>query len=127
MPTKSAEYRLSPKAREDIEAVWLYSLAAWSAEQADRYTDDLTAAFSGHSKIRDKQRTYTCRLSKAFSFATCDLLPRNKLRYRGYTGFTQPHVGITSLVGSTSINLGENPDLQLDALKAAGCDLLFKC
>ncbi|MYI90030.1 MAG: type II toxin-antitoxin system RelE/ParE family toxin [Gammaproteobacteria bacterium] len=46
MPTKSAEYRLSPKAREDIEAVWLYSLAAWSAEQADRYTDDLTAAFA---------------------------------------------------------------------------------
>ncbi len=45
MPTKSAEYRLSPTAREDMEAVWLYSLAEWSAEQADRYTDDLTAAF----------------------------------------------------------------------------------
>ncbi|MDE0096865.1 MAG: type II toxin-antitoxin system RelE/ParE family toxin [Gammaproteobacteria bacterium] len=45
MPTKSAEYRLSPKAREDMEAVWLYSLAKWGAEQTDRYTDDLTAAF----------------------------------------------------------------------------------
>ncbi len=45
MPTKSAEYRLSPKAREDTEAVWLYSLAMWGAGQTDRYTDDLTAAF----------------------------------------------------------------------------------
>ena len=45
MPTKSAEYRLSPKAREDMEAVWLYSLAKWGAEQTDHYTDDLTAAF----------------------------------------------------------------------------------
>ena len=45
MPTKTAEYRLSPKAREDMEAVWLYSLPKWGAEQTDRYTDDLTAAF----------------------------------------------------------------------------------
>lgn len=45
MPTKSAEYRLSPKAREDTEAVWLYPLAKWGTEQTDRYTDDLTAAF----------------------------------------------------------------------------------
>lgn len=45
MPTKPAEYRLAPKARGDMEAVWLYSLSEWGAEQADRYIDDLTAAF----------------------------------------------------------------------------------
>ena len=28
-----------------MEAVWLYSLGMWGAEQADRYTADLTAAF----------------------------------------------------------------------------------
>ena len=45
MPTKSVEYRLAPKATEDMEAVWLYSLHEWGAEQADHYIDDLTAAF----------------------------------------------------------------------------------
>jgi len=45
MPTKSAEYRLSPKALGDMEAVWLYSLSEWGSEQADRYTDDLTVTF----------------------------------------------------------------------------------
>ncbi len=28
-----------------MEAVWLYSLQEWGAEQTDRYIDDLTAAF----------------------------------------------------------------------------------
>ncbi len=45
MPTKSSEYRLSPKARGDMESVWLYSLDEWGKDQADRYTDDLTDAF----------------------------------------------------------------------------------
>ncbi len=39
------EYRLVPKAREDMEAVWLYSLAQWGAQQTERYIDDLTQAF----------------------------------------------------------------------------------
>ena len=38
-------YRLSPKAREDMEAVWLYSLTEWGLEQAGQYTDDLADAF----------------------------------------------------------------------------------
>lgn len=29
-----------------MEAVWLYSLQEWGAEQTDRYIDDLTAAFA---------------------------------------------------------------------------------
>ena len=28
-----------------MEAVWLYSLTEWGAEQTDRYIDDLTTAF----------------------------------------------------------------------------------
>ena len=39
------EYRLAPKAREDMETVWLYSLKQWGTEQAGRYIDDLTEAF----------------------------------------------------------------------------------
>ena len=39
------EYRLAPKAREDMEAVWLYSLKQWGTRQTERYIDDLTEAF----------------------------------------------------------------------------------
>ena len=38
-------YRLSPKAREDMESVWLYTLSQWGLEQTERYIDDLAAAF----------------------------------------------------------------------------------
>lgn len=53
MPEKSAEYKLSPKAQDDMEAVWLYSLSEWGAEQTSRYIDDLTASLeflSGNPK-----------------------------------------------------------------------------
>jgi toxin ParE1/3/4 len=30
-------YRLSRKAEEDLEEIWLYTLENWSKEQADRY------------------------------------------------------------------------------------------
>ncbi|PCJ34929.1 MAG: plasmid stabilization protein ParE [Cellvibrionales bacterium] len=40
-----AEYRLAPKAIDDMEATWLYSLAQWGAQQAERYIDDVTEAF----------------------------------------------------------------------------------
>ena len=46
MPTNPAEYRLTPKAKEDMEAVWLYTLTKWGASQTDRYIDDLTEAFA---------------------------------------------------------------------------------
>lgn len=45
MPTKSAEYRLSPRAKEDLESIWLYSLSEWGLNQADAYIDGLIAAF----------------------------------------------------------------------------------
>jgi toxin ParE1/3/4 len=39
-----AEYRLTPAAEGDLEAIWTYTLQQWSAEPADRYIDTLTAA-----------------------------------------------------------------------------------
>jgi len=38
------EYRLSPKAREDMESVWLYTFSQWGHEQTEKYIDDLAAA-----------------------------------------------------------------------------------
>jgi toxin ParE1/3/4 len=46
MARRRAEYRLSPKARDDIEAAWLYSLNQWGLRQAERYIDELTKAFA---------------------------------------------------------------------------------
>jgi len=46
MPGAPAEYRLSPEAERDMEGIWLHTLERWGLGQANRYTDDLTAAFS---------------------------------------------------------------------------------
>ena len=40
-----AEYRLSPAAERDLEGIWKYTRREWGLEQAERYTDLLTAAF----------------------------------------------------------------------------------
>lgn len=42
MPIKSPEYRLSPMARDDMEALWLSSFKQWGIEQTERYIDKLT-------------------------------------------------------------------------------------
>lgn len=31
------KFKLSRKAEEDLEGIWLYTLETWSKEQADRY------------------------------------------------------------------------------------------
>ncbi len=41
-----AKYRLAPKARDDMEAVWLYSLTEWGVKQTDHYIDILTDTFA---------------------------------------------------------------------------------
>ncbi|WP_342116665.1 type II toxin-antitoxin system RelE/ParE family toxin [Pseudoduganella sp. OTU4001] len=41
-----AEYRLSPAAERDLEAIWTYTVQKWGEEQASRYIDLLTAAFA---------------------------------------------------------------------------------
>ena len=45
MAKKMPEYQLVPKAKNDMEAVWLYSLRRWGVQQTERYIDDLTEAF----------------------------------------------------------------------------------
>ena len=40
---KVTAYRLTPKARSDLEDIWFYSFQQWSADQADHYIDALTA------------------------------------------------------------------------------------
>lgn len=41
-----AEYRLTPAAEHDLEAIWLYTVRQWGTEQAIRYTDLLTGTFA---------------------------------------------------------------------------------
>ena len=41
-----AEYRLTPAAERDLESIWTYTVQQWGVEQANRYTDFLTAAFA---------------------------------------------------------------------------------
>ncbi len=38
-------YRLSWRARNDLDAIWLFSAKAWPVEQADHYIDDLSRVF----------------------------------------------------------------------------------
>jgi toxin ParE1/3/4 len=39
------EYRLTPAAERDMEAIWRYTSGQWGVAQASRYTDALTTAF----------------------------------------------------------------------------------
>lgn len=41
-----AEYRLTPAAEGDLEAIWSYTARQWDVAQANRYTDIMTAAFA---------------------------------------------------------------------------------
>ncbi|WP_426107368.1 type II toxin-antitoxin system RelE/ParE family toxin [Massilia sp. TSP1-1-2] len=41
-----AEYRLTPAAVRDLEAIWIHTLQQWGLEQADRYIDILMATFT---------------------------------------------------------------------------------
>lgn|GEM_PF-88179 len=38
-------YKLTAKAQEDLEQIWLYGAKTWSASQADQYIDDLVVVF----------------------------------------------------------------------------------
>lgn len=46
MPDEPPEYRLSPEARHDLEGIWRYTQSEWGLTQANRYTDEITAAFA---------------------------------------------------------------------------------
>jgi toxin ParE1/3/4 len=42
-PGELTGYRLTPKAEDDLEAIWRYSAETWSPGQADIYIDTLIA------------------------------------------------------------------------------------
>lgn len=44
MSNSPNHYRLSPKARTDLEEIWRYSASTWSIDQADSYIDQITAS-----------------------------------------------------------------------------------
>ena len=69
MASEKAEYRLAPKARQDMEAVWRYLLTQWGVGQTRRYIDALTEAFD-----------LLARSPKAG--AACDHIRKNYRRYR---------------------------------------------
>lgn len=41
--SEAKPYRLRPRARDDLEAIWLYTATQWSAAQADLYIRQLMA------------------------------------------------------------------------------------
>ena len=41
-----AEYRLTPAAEGDLEAIWSYTAQQWGLDQENRYIDILTTAFA---------------------------------------------------------------------------------
>jgi toxin ParE1/3/4 len=41
-----AEYRLTPAAEHDLEAIWAYTAQRWGVPQASDYLDSMTAAFA---------------------------------------------------------------------------------
>ena len=45
MPVRKRSYRLSPLAETDLEDIWIYTLDAWSAKQAEIYHTTIISAF----------------------------------------------------------------------------------
>lgn len=45
-----AEYRLTPAAEQDLEAIWMYTAQRWSVAHASRYMDIMTATFTDLSR-----------------------------------------------------------------------------
>ncbi len=43
---KRSPCRLRPSAIDDLEAIWLYTAAQWSVDQADQYVRQLTAGLN---------------------------------------------------------------------------------
>lgn len=39
------EYRLTPAAEADLEAIWKYTVRQWGVDQGNNYIDALTSAF----------------------------------------------------------------------------------
>ena len=59
MPAGRSAFRLRPKARADLEGIWLYTAEHWSPDQADIYhnriVDILTGLASGRIQGRSAE------------------------------------------------------------------------
>lgn len=44
MAARRRSFRLTPRAEADLEDIWLYTVNAWSIQQADRYIGDIVGA-----------------------------------------------------------------------------------
>lgn len=54
-------YRLSPRATQDLEDIWLYTFNNWSRDQADRYHRSLVAEIASLASGTRKGRPDTVR------------------------------------------------------------------
>lgn len=54
-------YRLSPRATQDLEGIWLYTFDTWSRSQADRYHRTLVAEIAALASGARKGRLTTVR------------------------------------------------------------------
>src|SRR5262245_23323829 len=57
MPASSKEFRLRPKARADLEGIWLYTAERWSPAQADIYYAKLVEIMEGIAAGRLRGRS----------------------------------------------------------------------
>ena len=57
-PGDRADYRLTPKALDDLEEIWRYTAETWSIEQADDSVDRLNQAFEMLGKMPAMAREY---------------------------------------------------------------------
>ena len=39
------DYKLTPAAKNDVKAIWQYTLEKWGEKQAEKYIDQLTEKF----------------------------------------------------------------------------------
>lgn len=46
--------RLTPQARTDLEEIWVYTAETWSVDQAERYTNQIIAAFDALATAPDR-------------------------------------------------------------------------
>lgn len=46
MDDSAGHYRLTPRARRDLEDIWTYTVETWSAKKAEHYHGELIAAFA---------------------------------------------------------------------------------
>jgi toxin ParE1/3/4 len=49
-------FLLRPKAREDLEGIWSFTLGSWGEDQADSYIQDLNKAFISLAQSPKKGR-----------------------------------------------------------------------